>query len=140
MLKDLVDLELPNWQLALAVISCGALVIYIYSSFTSSIPSAQAGLLPGLSNAKAYANYPINFLRASNKKHGSVFKVNMVFNTTYWLLDKQLNRSYLSMKEDIWSFSDGMVRIRAFTCGKTVWTDTKPLGSVSEQIGATWIL
>lgn len=109
MLTDLLDVGIPPYQLFLLVSVFATLAWYSISWLTAAIPSAHAGPLLGASNAKAMANYPITFLRQCSKNYGAVFKVNMVINSTYWLLDKQLNKAYLEMKEDVWSFSDGMV-------------------------------
>lgn len=109
MLTDLLDV--PSWQLALVIFTIGSIAYYVNSQLQVRIPAVQAGTLPGISNATAYGDDPITFLTESRKKHGSIFKANMIFNSTYWLLDKQLNKVYLSMKEDVWSFSDGMVRL-----------------------------
>lgn len=109
MLNDLLDVGIPPYQLFLLFIVFATLACYSISWLTSSIPSAHAGPLLGASNAKAMADYPITFLRQCSKKYGPIFRVNMVINSTYWLLDKQLNKAYLEMKEDVWSFSDGMV-------------------------------
>ena len=81
---------------------------YVKRKWTRSIPSANMGLF-GLSNLTEYSKDPSVFLQRCMGKYGCVFKVNMLFTTTYWLLDKRLNKEYLDMKESIWSFSDGMV-------------------------------
>ncbi|KAE8212547.1 hypothetical protein CF319_g5480 [Tilletia indica] len=72
-----------------------------------AIPEARVGN-GYFTSMNAYNSNPVVFLRESRSTHGKQFKIPSPMADTYFLMTKQMNRFYLEMKEDVWSFGDGM--------------------------------
>ncbi|KAK0542579.1 hypothetical protein OC846_006693 [Tilletia horrida] len=72
-----------------------------------AFPEARVG--KGMfASMNAYNSNPVVFLREARSNYGKQFKIPSPMANTYFFMTKQMNRYYLEVKEDIWSFGDGM--------------------------------
>lgn len=74
----------------------------------SLVPSPRLGG-PVLGNATAYATDPAAAIRAAEVQCGPVFSIQMLLTQNIWLRSNVLNKFYVNVKEDAWSFGWGMV-------------------------------
>jgi hypothetical protein len=86
-----------------------AVVWFTAEHWSRSVPSVRVGYF-GLRNQSEYAKDPAGFLLWCTGRYSCVFKFpSIIFKTKYWMLCKKLNKEYLDMREDVWSFGDAMV-------------------------------
>ena len=107
---------LPENALEASLISVAVITlvtgIFLYrASRNAKLPSAFFGV-PVLGNMIEYPSNPIQYLKNAVAKYGQFFQVNMLCTNTIWLMGTEMNKLYLSEKEETWSFGGGMVRIR----------------------------
>lgn len=73
-----------------------------------AFPTPRLGL-PLIGDALAFLNSPVGFVKDATNKCGPIFQVKLLFANIVYLRGTQLNRMYVDVKEDIWSFGGGIV-------------------------------
>lgn len=77
---------------------------------SKAFPSPRLGY-PLVGDALAFLNRPVAFVQDATRKCGPIFHVKILFANIVYLRGTQLNRMYVDVKEDIWSFGGGIVGI-----------------------------
>ncbi|OOF97634.1 hypothetical protein ASPCADRAFT_166660 [Aspergillus carbonarius ITEM 5010] len=72
-----------------------------------AFPTPRLGL-PLIGDALAFLNSPVGFVKDATNKCGPIFQVKLLFANIVYLRGTQLNRMYVDVKEDIWSFGGGI--------------------------------
>ncbi|GKZ79981.1 hypothetical protein AnigIFM56816_004190 [Aspergillus niger] len=74
---------------------------------SKAFPSPRLGY-PLVGDALAFLNRPVAFVQDATRKCGPIFHVKILFANIVYLRGTQLNRMYVDVKEDIWSFGGGI--------------------------------
>lgn len=75
------------------------------------VPSYKGqGTFSFLGDALEYATRPVELIRKATAQCGNIFSLQILNVYTVWLRGNALNKVYLETREDVWSFTGGMVR------------------------------
>lgn len=94
--------------LLIAAVVIIAIVVARIRRKLALVPSPRLGG-PVLGNAAAYATDPAAAVSAAEGQCGPIFSIQMLFLQNIWLRSNVLNKFYVNVKEDAWSFGWGMV-------------------------------
>ncbi|KAJ9669768.1 hypothetical protein H2201_000153 [Coniosporium apollinis] len=93
--------------LLIAAVVIIAIVVARIRRKLALVPSPRLGG-PVLGNAAAYATDPAAAVSAAEGQCGPIFSIQMLFLQNIWLRSNVLNKFYVNVKEDAWSFGWGM--------------------------------
>ncbi|KAI0398137.1 cytochrome P450 [Xylariaceae sp. FL0594] len=85
-----------------------ALVLHSLLSKSDKIPKYHEPGRPAVAVALSYAQNPVETIKRATEKCGGVFSLQIFTVRNIFLRGNDLNRKYLDVREDTWSFGGGM--------------------------------
>lgn len=93
-----------------AVLLMGALLIYVANPWRKRVPSYKGeSAFSFLGDALDYAMRPVDLITKATAQCGNIFSLQVLTVYIVWLRGNALNKVYLETREDVWSFTGGMV-------------------------------
>lgn len=86
-----------------------ALLLYVLLPSKRSIPKYRERARPSVASALSYAENPVETIRRATEQCGNIFSLQIFTVCNIFLRGNELNKFYLDVKEDTWSFGGGMV-------------------------------
>jgi hypothetical protein len=88
----------------------GVILVYIANLCQTKVPQYKGeGRFSFLGDALDYATRPVELIRKATAQCGDIFSLQILTVYTVWLRGNALNKVYLETREDVWSFTGGMV-------------------------------
>jgi hypothetical protein len=91
------------------VIAPIALLVHSLLAKKNRIPKYHEAGRPSLAVALTYAQNPVDTIKRATEKCGNVFSLQIFTVCNIFLRGNDLNKKYLDVREDTWSFGGGMV-------------------------------
>jgi len=91
------------------VIAPIALLLHSLLPKNNKIPKYHEAGRPSLAVALKYAQNPVDTIKRATEKCGNVFSLQIFTVCNVFLRGNDLNKKYLDVREDTWSFGGGMV-------------------------------
>ncbi|KAI1812324.1 cytochrome P450 4F8 [Poronia punctata] len=85
-----------------------ALLIHSILSSKNTIPKYREKGLPSITLALKYAQNPVDTIKRATEQCGDVFSLQIFTVSNIFLRGNDLNKKYLEVREDTWSFGGGM--------------------------------
>ncbi|KAL3473898.1 cytochrome P450 [Aspergillus californicus] len=108
-------MEVPTTDnLSTTLVAVAVILLLVKSTWslpgksTKNKPPSPSTGLPYLGDFLGYTKDPIRFIGKVTTKYGRVFRLKLPFMNVLYLRGAQLNRMYVDVKEDTWSFGGGV--------------------------------
>jgi hypothetical protein len=113
---------------------CIAVALFLYALLPSkrSIPKYHEKGRPSVASALSYAQNPVDTIKRATEQCGNIFSLQIFTVCNIFLRGNELNKIYLDVREDTWSFGGGMVSQGSSGASNTVTNSTPWEGYFSQ--------